>query len=68
MKWEYRIEELGSKTGLFKEAVAKELNKGLAEIGADGWELVGMIPTFIHKGMTGYSITQDILIFKRPKE
>lgn len=68
MKWEYRIEELGSKTGLFKEAVAKELNKGLTEIGADGWELVGMIPTFLHKGMTGYSITQDILIFKRPKE
>jgi hypothetical protein len=68
MKWEYRIEELGSKSGLFKEAVAKEMNKGLAEIGEQGWELVGMIPTFIHKGMTGYSITQNILIFQRPRD
>jgi len=68
MKWEYRIEELGSKSGLFKEAVAKEMNKGLAEMGEQRWELVEMIPTFIHKGMTGYSITQDILIFKRPND
>ena len=66
MKWEYKIEELGSKSGLFKEAVAKEMSKGLAQLGEDGWELVGLMPMYFHTGLGGYSVTQGLLIFKRP--
>jgi hypothetical protein len=66
MKWEYKIIDLGSKSGLIKEGVVRDITKRIARLGEDGWELVGLVPMYVHAGLTGYSITQGLLLFKRP--
>jgi hypothetical protein len=66
MKWEYKIIELGSKAGLIKEGVVRDITKRVARLGEDGWELVGLVPMYVHAGLTGYSITQALMLFKRP--
>jgi hypothetical protein len=66
MKWEYKIIDLGSKSGLIKEGVIRDITKRIARLGEEGWELVGLVPMYVHAGLTGYSITQALLLFKRP--
>jgi hypothetical protein len=66
MKWEYKIIDLGSKSGLIKEGVVRDITKRIARLGEDGWEMVGLVPMYVHAGLTGYSITQALLLFKRP--
>jgi hypothetical protein len=66
MKWEYKIIDLGSKSGLIKEGVVRDITKRIARLGEEGWELVGLVPMYVHAGLTGYSITQALLLFKRP--
>jgi hypothetical protein len=68
MKWEYKIIELGSKSGLIKEGVVRDITKRIARLGEDGWELVGLVPMYVSAGLTGYTITQGLLLFKRPIE
>jgi hypothetical protein len=66
MKWEYKIIDLGSKSGLIKEGVVRDITKRIARLGEDGWELVGLVPMYVSAGLTGYTITQALLLFKRP--
>ena len=66
MKWEYKIIDLGSKSGLIKEGVVRDISKRIARLGEDGWELVGLVPMYVSAGLTGYSITQALMLFKRP--
>jgi len=68
MKWEYKIIDLGSKSGLIKEGVVRDITKRIARLGEDGWELVGLVPMYVSAGLTGYSVTQGLMIFKRPIE
>ena len=68
MKWEYKIIDLGSKSGLIKEGVIRDITKRIARLGEDGWELVSLVPMYVSAGLTGYSITQGLLLFKRPIE
>jgi hypothetical protein len=57
MKWEYKIIELGSKSGLIKEGVVRDITKRIARLGEEGWELVGLVPMYVSAGL-----------FKRPIE
>jgi hypothetical protein len=66
MKWEYKIIDLGSKSGLIKEGVVRDVTKRIARLGEEGWELVGLVPMYVSAGLTGYSITQALMLFKRP--
>jgi hypothetical protein len=66
MKWEYKIIDLGSKSGLIKEGVIRDVTKRIVRLGEEGWELVGLVPMYVHAGLTGYSITQALMLFKRP--
>jgi hypothetical protein len=68
MKWEYKIIELGSKSGLIKEGVVRDITKRIARLGEEGWELVGLVPMYVSAGLTGYTITQALMLFKRPIE
>lgn len=69
MKWEYRIEQLGGKSGVFQTRTVNEINRGLAKLGEDGWELVGVIPAERVAEAGEYGVaTEDALVFKRPRE
>ena len=59
MKWEYKIVDLGSKSGLIKEGVVRDITKRISRLGEDGWEMVGC---------GNVSEVRHALYFKRPIE
>ncbi len=68
MKWLYRIERVKDLSALSTEQAAEQTNKVLAQLGEDGWEFVSVIPIKCCDGATGGLITEDVMVFKHPKE
>ena len=69
-KWEYRVEGLDAKNFNDEKSV-KEIKDFLSQIGSDGWELVGVIPTSQQKegfGQDLLNVKKSLLIFKKELE
>ena len=68
-KWEYRIESLKSEGFNSKESLMK-IKDYLSKIGLEGWELIGLIPTFQTFTKSGLnakhlSLSKCVLFLKR---
>lgn len=64
-KWSYRMEALSAQD-FNKENFVKELKDFLSQIGIDGWELVGITPTFMGATIVkDYAIKKCLLVFKK---
>jgi len=70
-KWEYRVESISAKNFNDEKSV-KEIKDFLLQIGSDGWELVGIVPTcqFEEPRLTGKNLILKncLLIFKKELE
>ncbi len=66
-KIEYRVESVDAKN-FNEEKSVKELRDFLGQIGSEGWELMGIIPTSQQKegfGQDLLNMKKCLLIFKR---
>jgi hypothetical protein len=77
-RWEYQVllvnkwgramrpaSRSGTEPWEFDDTTAADLVSLLAELGTDGWELVG-IDTNVSYGQSGYSYVGSLYIFQRP--
>jgi hypothetical protein len=77
-RWEYQIVLVnkwgkavkqeprpGSETWLFEDASAADLVAVLAELGSEGWDLIG-IDTNASYAQGGYSYVGSLYVFQRP--
>jgi hypothetical protein len=69
-KIEYRVEGVDTKN-FNEEKSVKELKDFLGQIGSEGWELMGIVPTSQEKEQEGFThpnifnLKRCLLIFKR---
>jgi hypothetical protein len=69
-KWEYRVEGVNTKNFNDEKSI-KELKDFLSQIGSEGWELTGVVPTSQQKeglGQDFLNMKKCLLIFKREGE